>query len=572
METLVDLFASAVGSHAAGDLPQAEDRLWAVLGKNPNHAEALRMLGVIARQKGDQRQAIDYFYRSLIIERSNPLTWKNLGDAHLAVGSYREAVAAFEQALLFQPDCADVYNSLGVALLHLGEEPQAIAVFEKGLRIRPDSPDIANNLGIIFHEKEQMERAADYFRSALRHQPDFPDASNSLAVVLKEQGRLEESRAQFLETLKLRPAHAQAHYQLSELAAEGRHHFSPEDVKRIKCYLSSDGLSPKERSLFCFTLGAICNKEGFFDDAFRYFQEANDIRHAMLKEQRKNFNPQKHQVLINHLLANENLAYFERVRGWGLDTELPIFIIGMPRSGSTLVEQILASHPQVFGAGELGEVPRIVTRLASEATSKFLLPTQEATQQRATELLDQFTKLANGAARLTTKTLDNYLHLGVIATLFPRARIIHCKREPLDVGLSCYFQNFQEIAFSFSLETIGAFYCMYEQMMSHWAQVLPMPIHEVGYEELVQNQEAVSRRLLAYCGLPWDDRCLDFHSNRRAVLTASSVQVRKPISTKSIGRWKNYHKHLEPLIKALAQRSATPSCPPAIPYSMQLES
>ncbi len=515
MGTLAELMASAVQFHIAGDLPQAENHLWIVLSRKPNHAEALRLLGVIARQKGESSQAIDYFYRSLIVERSSALTWKNLGDTHFAAGNYREAAAAFEQSLLFQPDFADVYNPLGVALLHLGEETKAISVFEEGLRIRPESPDIANNLGIIFHEKKEMERAAGYFRLALRYQPDFPDASNNLAVVLKEQGQLEESRAQFLETLKLRPAHAQAHYQLSELAAEGRHHFSPEDVKRIKDYLASDGLSPKERSLFCFTLGAVCNKQGFYDEAFEYFQEANDIRHTMLKEQRKNFHPQKHQVLIDHLIANENPAYFERVRGWGLDTELPIFIVGMPRSGSTLVEQILASHPQVFGAGELGEVPRIVTRLATEAKSKFLLPTQEATQQCATKLLRQFTKLANGAARLTAKTLDNYLHLGVITTLFPRARIIHCKREPLDVCLSCYFQNFQEIAFSFSLETIGAFYCMYDQLMSHWAQVLPIPIHEVGYEELVQNQEAVSRRLLAYCGLPWDDRCLDFHSNRR---------------------------------------------------------
>ena len=505
---------------------------------------------------------------------ANPITWKEIwADAHFAAGNYCDAVASYEhQRCFFSLNSRTYTIPYGVALLHVGEQAKAIAVFEEGLRLRPESPDIANNLGIIFHEKGEFERAADYYRQALRWQPDFPDASNSLAMILKEQGLLEEARAQYLETLRLRPDHAQAIYQLSELAAEGRHRFTSDELKRIKGYLASGRYSELDRSLFCFTLAAVLNKQGSFDDAFTYYQEANDLRYGILKENHKAFNSRKHQALVNHLIANENQPHFQKVRDWGVDSELPIFIIGMPRSGSTLVEQILASHPLVFGAGELGELPRMVTRLAKEAKSQYLLANKQMAQENAADFLRILTKLGKGAARVTTKTLDNYLHLGVIATLFPRARIIHCRRDPIDVCLSCYFQNFHEMAFSFSLEDIGAFYRLYEQIMAHWTQVLPMPIHEVCYEELVQNQEAVTRRLLAFCGLDWDERCLSFYKTNRPVVTASSVQVRKPMSAQSIGRWKNYRKHLGPLFQALGTTAPIHSYPPAIPYSMRLES
>ena len=171
----------------------------------------------------------------------------------------------------------------------------------------------------------------------------------------------------------------------------------------------------------------------------------------------------------------------------------------------------------------------------------------------AEEIVQHLASLGQGAARVTIKTLSNFLHLGVIATLFPRARVIHCRRDPLDVCLSCYFQNFRGVTFAWSLEDIGAYYRTYEKLMAHWSRVLPMPIHEVSYEELVNDQEAVSRKLLSFCGLDWDERCLTFWNTRRVVQTASAVQVRKPISRQAIGRWRNYRSHLGPLLKALGK-------------------
>jgi hypothetical protein len=247
-----------------------------------------------------------------------------------------------------------------------------------------------------------------------------------------------------------------------------------------------------------------------------------------------------------------------------MDTEMPVFIIGMPRSGSTLVEQILASHPEVFGAGEIGDLPRFMTEYAvSQASSPansilsppFLLRDQRAARELAAHYLESIAAFGTGAARVTIKTLQNFLHLGMIATLFPRARIIHCRRDTIDVCLSCFFTNFQNVDFAWSLSDIGVYHRSYQKLMAHWSRVLPLPIHEISYEELIQNQEAVTRKLLAFCGLDWDERCLAFWSTRRVVQTASAVQVRKPISSQAIGRWRHYRSHLGPLFEALGVSS-----------------
>jgi hypothetical protein len=227
----------------------------------------------------------------------------------------------------------------------------------------------------------------------------------------------------------------------------------------------------------------------------------------------------------------------------------------MPRSGSTLVEQILASHPQVYGGGELGALPSFGSCFAGPArpgeVTGFMLPDQCAAIELATDYHAHVTRLAGGAKRVTDKTLDNFLHLGMIATLFPHARVVHCRRKALDTCLSCYFQNFRKLNFTFALEDIGSYYGSYERLMAHWGRVLPLPIHEVLYESLVHDPKAVIRDLLDYCGVAWDERCLSFDRTRRVVRTASSVQVRMPIFKEAIGRWRSYRSHLGPLIDAI---------------------
>jgi hypothetical protein len=234
----------------------------------------------------------------------------------------------------------------------------------------------------------------------------------------------------------------------------------------------------------------------------------------------------------------------------------------MPRSGSTLVEQILASHPRVFGAGELGDVPEFFSRWNADIGLGPIPPRdQNEARARAGDFLGRLNQF--GLERVTVKNLVNHLYLGVIATLLPGARIIYVRRNPLDVCLSCYFQDFQSADFAWSLEDIGDYPRTYEKMMDHWARALPTTIHEVRYEDLVHDQEAVTRDLLAYCDLDWDEHCLTFFQTRRLVRTASSVQVRQPISRGAIGRWKHYESHLGPLLQALSL-SAAPKRAPAV--------
>ena len=521
----------------------------------------------------------------LIADGANAETWQHLGDAHLAVGNIRDAIANFEQALRLRPDCGDVYHNLGVAwqyleewkkgveylrvaiahmppsalaynnlgfaLKKLGRLDEAIEAFEQAVRLRPDHAEYVGNMAVTLHEKGELDRAVIFYRETVRLNPENARAYNNLGAILKEQGLVDEAIAQLLSTLRIEPDHALSIYNLCEIASECRYQFRPGELDRVKALMASERCSAADRSLCGFGLAMMLNRQGAYDEAFRYYKQANDLRKQINQGQNNVFDAQSHDALVARIIATHDRAYFARVQGWGTDTELPVFIVGMPRTGSTLVEQILASHPRVFGAGEINEISQLVDKLAAEAKSEPYAGPLVTDSRSARDLANDFLKcvpnLPEGSARVTIKNLDNYLHLGLIASLFPRARIIHCRRDPVDACLSCYFQNFHDLIFAWSLEDIGACYRAYEKLMAHWATVLPLACHELCYEELVHDQEGVTRKLLDFCGLDWNERCLRYFNTRRVVRTASSLQVRKPMAAHPIGRWKHYRSHLEPL-------------------------
>jgi hypothetical protein len=242
----------------------------------------------------------------------------------------------------------------------------------------------------------------------------------------------------------------------------------------------------------------------------------------------------------------------------GSDSPLPVFIVGMPRSGTTLVEQILASHPQVYGGGELRDLKEMVSQVWNSSGNSLspgqtpLVPEPPAIRCLADGYLRQRLALSRGALRTTDKMPTNFYYLGLIALMFPNARILHCRRDPLDVCLSCYFTNFRDPPlYASDLEDLGFYYGHYQRLMEHWRKVLPHSILDVQYEELIENQEAVSRRMVEFCGLSWDDRCLEYYKSDRPVQTCSVWQVRQPIYSTSVGRWKHYAQHLDPLVQAL---------------------
>ena len=305
-------------------------------------------------------------------------------------------------------------------------------------------------------------------------------------------------------------------------------------------------------------VAAAYDDAGDYDVAFGHYKAGNDLKKAASLYQ-----ADATSTYVDRVIATFGTEFFARMDRAGSQPELPVFIVGMPRSGTTLVEQILASHPQVHGAGELDYMRQI-----TQALPERLAPDSVGGQQTfpecaakidtalaeriAEEHLQHLREHSASALRITDKTPSNFLRLGLIALLFPKARIIHCQRDPLDTCLSCYFLRFgQGQAFAYDLDDLGRYYRDYARLMEHWRRVLPSPLLEVPYEALVADQEGWSRRLIAFLGLDWDDRCLAFYRSERQVKTASVWQVRQPVYASSIGRWRRYAKHLGPLFAAL---------------------
>jgi len=590
--TVAKAFLMASGYYSAGQFAPAEHMLRYVLEREPNHGAALHALGQIGYLTGNLNQAVVSMKRATECAPGNADYWNDLAVVYCKTVAFPEAVAACEEALRLRPDYAEALNNLGYALLYQGKYDRAVtaleeavrlrpamadaygnmgaalkcldrpeeaaAALDQGLRLNPNNADAANMAGMIVQREGELERAAGYYRHALRVRPNYADAMNNLATVFKEQGALDEAVAHYREALRIQPGHVLAYSNLGELAAAEKYHFPPEDLEWMRTYVANVDHQGLWRSVIGIALAAVLEVQGNYEEAFRLFEQAAALRRAWLQANKRAFDPQRHRAFIDDVITTFSSAYFQQVQGWGKDTELPIFILGMPRSGTTLVEQILASHPQVAGAGELGAFPRMMAQLTgtvggSELARPVPFPNRAVANDVAADYLRRLTQLAKGTPHVTLKTLEHFVYLGLLATLFPRARVIYCRRDPRDVCLSCYFHNFQGMDYSWSLEDLAVYYRQYERLMAHWADVLPLPIHEVHYEGLIAHQEEVTRSLLTFCGLDWDEGCLAFHKTRRAVQTASTIQVRKPLSAKSIGRWRNYRTHLAPLLAALAE-------------------
>ena len=360
--------------------------------------------------------------------------------------------------------------------------------------------------------------------------------------------------------LRQAPNDSQALYFLSELAAAGAYQFPEEEQGRLRELAARPDLPIDDSCRLHFALAQLLDRSGAYDEAFAHFRRANDLRKEVDRRCGNVHDPAAQAVYTDRQLAWFTPEYFQRVRGFGSESELPVFVVGMMRSGTSLAEQIIASHPRVHGAGELRDISHLVGTLAQRlgGVSEYphCLAQLDAAMTRALadEYLQRLRELGGNAIQVVDKFPTNFLYLGLIATLFPRARIIHCRRDPVDTCLSCYFQNFGEpLPFKLDLAHLGHYYREYERLMAHWVRVSPVPIFELCYEELTADQEAVSRRLLAFCGLDWDEQCLRFNETARAVQTASALQVRRPMYRTSVGRSRHYAAHLQPLLQALGR-------------------
>lgn len=554
MATAEQLLNFAKQRHHAGDLAGADQLYREVLQAQPSQSEALGLLALACHQRGDMSQAEGWYRRALAVRPSDADAHFRLGMVLMSLSRAAEAETELREAVRLRPDSPDTWNNLGNVLFLSGRADEAIPCYREAVRLRPNWSEAHLNLGNALREHDHMAEGLAAYREAVRLRPDFPKAQMNLASALLETGDTVAAEKHLRECLRLNPRSPKV---LSTLVANDLYRDADPRAEELRSLLADPKLGPSDAAHIHYTLGRLLDRAGSYDDAFLHFREANAIRNELSRNTNEEFNPTAHSRLVDRIIACFTPEWIERHRGLGLDTEELVFVVGMPRSGSSLVEQILSHHPEAAGVGELRDLPRMLEalprRLGTDDPYPDCLGQMDPAMFRrlGEEYLTRVHELAGPARRITDKMLVNFLHLGLIAVLFPRARVVHCRRDPLDTCVSCFMQIFRGLSFTLDLENLGRYFKDYERVMAHWRTVQPLPMLEVVYEELVADVESGSRRLVEFCGLPWDERCLRFYENPRVVRTVSKLQVRQPVYTSALGRWRRYAAHLAPLRKAL---------------------
>jgi tetratricopeptide (TPR) repeat protein len=530
----------------------------AALRLQPNLANAHHNLGVALMRQEQHEPALAAFTEAVRLDPGHIEARCNRAATLHRLGRAAEALACAQEALQLAPDHPQAHNDLGGVLMTLDRHDEAIGHLREAIRLRPAYAEAHGNLGMALRARGALDEAIASLRTALQLNPRNADTHNSLAYALECKGQIDQARAELLQAVALAPDNPRTLAGLSALDAAGYYELSPAEIDRIRTQLTRSDLRGDHAGRLHFALARVLDRDGAYDEAFAHYRAGNQLRQAEARRHGDAFDPERQRRLIDRVIATFSTDYFERVNGMGVASQLPIFIVGMPRSGTTLIEQILASHPQVYGAGELPDVPELILSLPHRLQTTEPYPEcmthldAPAVQRIAVAHLERLQQMAPGAVRVVDKMPFNFQHLGLIAALFPHAQIIHCRRDPRDTCLSCYLQNFGEPHhFTLDLGHLASYYRAYERLMSHWRQVLPVPMLEVLYEALIDDPATWIRRVIAYCGLEWDERCLRFYETERPVQTASMLQVRKPLYRSAVGRWQRYEKHLQPLMQAL---------------------
>jgi tetratricopeptide (TPR) repeat protein len=599
------------------------------LAINPDLPQALNNVGIVHYERDEFDEAVAHYRRATALAPEYAEAFSNLGNALRAREKYDEALAAYRQALQLRPDYADALNNMGTALRDMGRPQEAETAYQRSLALKPDNPSALNNLALALKEREQFNEASALltrsllidannaktltylalvrldqkqvsdaemaaaralklvpedaealnamgfvrfeqhdadaalalFRRAVARKPDFADAHNNIGNVLKEEGQLEAARAAYERAIELDPLETAyfGNYADAKKFTEADPQLAAMEARARQ----AENLTGMARCRLNFALAKAYDDLGRYDEAFACLREAN-----ALKRERIVYDETRMLGVFDQIRTAFDQGLLAREQS-GDSSSLPVFVVGMPRSGTTLIEQILASHPAVYGAGELSDVNELVCNLPGIGGVAFRYPEDAATltgdQLRALgrAYVERQRQRAPSAQRVTDKMPANFLFLGLIHLALPGARIIHVVRDPRDTCLSCYSKLFTaEQNFSYDLAELGRYYRKYAELMAHWRDVLPAGlVLEVRYEDVIADLEASARRIVAHCGLDWHPNCIAFHEARRPVRTASASQVRQPIYRTSEGRWRAYQDHLGPLLAALGELAGDVDAP-----------
>lgn len=567
----------------AGRLEDAAASYRRALALRPELAEAHNNLADVELEQGRLDAALGSLRRAVELRPDFSDAHQNLGKTLLRLGRYEEALESCRKALELAPESAQAHNSLGNVLARLGQFDTAVASFRRCIALQPGFAEAHANLANAIRSTGGLDEAVNEYRLALRIKPDFVEAYAELATSLRLLRLTAEAEAACHQALQIAPRAARVLVVLAELRADAGRFSEAEacferalsadpqsaealaGMVRIRRMTAGDdawlraaraleetGLSPQREMILRYAMGKYFDDIADFPAAFANYRRANLLaRRSAPKHDRALM-----QRAVDWIIRSQDAAWLRKCSTAAPQSRRPVFVVGMLRSGTSLAEQILASHPAVSGAGELSFwSTRLAALLPVVPDDTSPAPDIGELARAGRDYLDHLHAMEPGATRVIDKLPTNFLALGLINAALPGARIIHMRRDPIDTCLSIYFQHFEAInTYTHDLGDLAHYYRQYRRLMRHWRSALPEgTMLEVTYEGLVADPEGWSRRLLEFIQLPWDQRCLDFQSTQRAVVTASKWQVRQPITARSIGRWRSYAEFIDPLVSLASE-------------------
>lgn len=524
-----------VALEAQGKIADAREALSKAIDLKPGYADALLSLGNMWFRAGDYISAAESFAEAVKSGPNNVMAKTNLAVALRHIGELAVAEQQCLEAISIDQAYAEAHNALGNVRLQLGDVPGAIKAFEDAVQRREVYPEARANLAGARYKAGDMKGAEADYQSVLERHPEFAEAALGLGIVQLAQGRVADAERRFRRAVEIRPTLGEAWMNIAE--AKGSD-LSDEDLKIIRERAADSRLPEEDRISFLFALGSAEDSKGNFTKAIKAYDQGNTRRRRLAEKMETVFDPDLFDEEISNVINAVNKNSLSLNEGMGDAEAEMIFICGVPRSGTTLVEQILTAHPSVSGVGEVDILSGLPDDYPAEIPD--LVPEQIRTY--ADTYLARLPIRPRDGLHVTDKTPQNVFFLGLIQVLFPKAKIIHCSRDARDVELSCYFQNFQSggLDWASRIEDIRRYAAGEARIMAHWHETLSIGIHEISYEDLVENPEVEARKLLDFCDLEWDDALLCSHEAMGTVLTTSNWQVRKPIYKTAVGRWRNY--------------------------------
>ena len=523
-----------------------------ILEKRKDDYSALQLISRICHSMGDYSEALVYINNAIKLKPENcHILYNDRGFIQQSLNLYDHALKSYKESIKIKSDFSLAYLNMGNVYNSLDDHDNAEKAYKKAIKISPNFLQAYSNLGILYESLHKLNQAEKTFKLILSIDPNYIAAYNDIANIYRAQGHFDKAENYYNKVLAINPKVASTHRMLVHL----KKYTNPHDphIDTLLNLLSGNKNDNEINIHVNFSLGKVFEDLKDYERSFEYYIKGN-------KAMRKTFNYDREQIKLYFKSIKKffNKSFVQNISKIDVGKPTPIFVLGMPRSGTSLVEQILSSHKQVYGAGELTNLIDLINK-SGLTGRKYPENLENVDSSSFTSIGENYIKsirsLSHEKQYITDKMPGNFLLIGLICSIFREFKIIHCVRNPIDNCLSIYKKCFKgHLPYAYDLKDLAQYYKLYKDLMTHWKMLFPGKIYDIQYEQIVKNQREETEKLLKYCSISWDDNCMNFFETKRAVQTASSEQVRKPIYSSSINFWKKYINGLKPLINELSIR------------------